>query len=132
MIYNFEETAELLGWYEVVYEDGYLEIIPLRYGVNILDWGWRQRIQAFQKPKVKYSQNQYAYRASPVLCSRENSDPITFFSYEWVNPRRGKQIKEINLKPVTYGKNNENAIILLGISIGENSRETGSKGTERQ
>ena len=44
MIYNFDETAELLGWYEIVYEDGFVETIPIRYGINILDWKWRQRI----------------------------------------------------------------------------------------
>jgi hypothetical protein len=132
MIYNFEETAELLGWYEVVYDDGFVEIVPIRYGVNILDWTWRQRMAAFQKPKTKYSQNQYAHNATAVLCSKDNSDPVTFFSYEWINPRRGKPIKEINLKSVNYGKNNENAIILLAVSMAENRKKTGSKGTERQ
>jgi hypothetical protein len=44
MIYNFDETSELLGWYEIVYEDGFIESIPVRYGVNILDWGWKHRI----------------------------------------------------------------------------------------
>jgi hypothetical protein len=44
MIYNFDETAEILGWYEIVFEDGFVESVPVRYGVNILDWGWKQRI----------------------------------------------------------------------------------------
>ena len=69
MIYNFEETAELLGWYEVVYEDGFIETIPIRYGLNILDWNWQQRISANSSPKVKYSQSQYAYNAGAVKCS---------------------------------------------------------------
>ena len=81
---------------------------------------------------VKYSQNQYAYDAPSVLCSVENSGPVTFFAFEWENPRFGKAITEINLKSVNYGKNNENAIILLAISITENSRKVGSKGKERQ
>jgi hypothetical protein len=131
MIYNFEETAELLGWYEVVYEDGFIETIPLRYGLNILDWNWQQRISANASPKVKYSQSQYAYNAGAVKCSAGNSDPVTFFSYEWVNPRPGKPVKEINLKSVRFGKNNENAIILLGMSVTEKKSAEAAKGTER-
>ncbi|HXK60304.1 MAG TPA: beta-N-acetylhexosaminidase [Acidobacteriota bacterium] len=35
MIYNFADTSELLGWYEVEYEDGFVITVPVRYGVNI-------------------------------------------------------------------------------------------------
>ncbi|MFZ0281209.1 MAG: hypothetical protein WAL29_06145, partial [Bacteroidales bacterium] len=131
-IYDFFDTSELLGWYEVKYEDGLIITIPVRYGVNILDWRWKQRIASFEKPKVKYSQNQYAYDAPSVICSGENAAPATFFAFEWENPRFGKAITEINLKSATFGKNNENAIILLAISITENSKNVGSKGNERQ
>ncbi len=89
-IYDFYDTSELLGWYEVVYEDGLVITIPVRYGVNILDWRWKQRISGFEKPKVKYSQNQYAYDAPSVLCSGENTDPVNFFAFEWENPRLAK------------------------------------------
>lgn len=34
---NFD-SSDLLGWYEVVYEDGYKAIVPIQYGVNILEW----------------------------------------------------------------------------------------------
>ena len=109
MIYNFDDTAEPLGWYEVVYEDGLVETIPIRYGVNILDWRWQQRIMSNEKEKGKYSQNKYAYNASAVDCSKDNSNPITFFAFEWKNPRFGKKIKEINLRSVNNKKGNENA-----------------------
>lgn len=35
MIYNFDDTAVPLGWYEIIYEDGLVETIPIRYGMNI-------------------------------------------------------------------------------------------------
>ena len=131
MIYNFDETAELLGWYEIIYEDGFVETIPLRYGVNILDWKWQQRIMT--SAKVKGGSNQkYAYYATAVKSSKENSDPVTFFSYEWENPRYGKKITGINLKSVNYAKNKENAIILLAISVSENTKITAAEGTERE
>ncbi len=132
MIYNFDDTAEPLGWYEIVYEDGMVETIPIRYGVNILDWKWEQRIRANGKEKGKYSQNKYAYNATAVACSKNDSDPIIFFAFEWKNSRFGKKIKEINLRSVNYKKGNENSIILIAVSIAENEKVTNAKGTEAQ
>lgn len=34
---DFFDTADLLGWYEIVYEDGYIVTVPVQYGVNILE-----------------------------------------------------------------------------------------------
>jgi len=118
-IYNFDETADLLGWYEVVYEDGFVETIPIRYGVNILDWGWRQRIMKNEKETIHYNQDKHAYEADAVSVSKDNARPVTFFAYEWRNTRFGEKIKHINLKTVNYTKNNENAVLLLGISVVE-------------
>lgn len=122
MICNFEETAELLGWYEIVYEDGFIETIPLRYGLNILDWHWRQRINNDVKSIVGNSQNKYAYQASAVECSEVKSSPVTFFAFEWKNRRLGKLIREINLRTVNSDTKNENAIILMAVSISESKR----------
>ncbi len=132
VIYNFNETAELLGWYEIIYEEGFVETVPIRYGLNILDWRWKKRIINNEKPRVKYNQNYYAYQASSVECSGVKTDPVTFFAFEWENTRYGKKIKEINLKSVNFNKNNENAIILLAVSVTENKKVVDAKGTERQ
>jgi hypothetical protein len=129
-IFSFDETADLLGWYEVVYEDGFVETIPLRYGLNILDWGCRKRIRVLEPPKVEYSQNQYAYEAEAVQCSKYENDPVLFFAYEWINPRFGKKIREVNLRAVDFNGKNENAIVLLGISVAENSKTEPAKGAE--
>lgn len=131
IIYNFPETAELLGWYEVVYEDGYIETIPVRYGVNILDWRWKQRIIAGEPSKIKYAQDKYAWEAQAVECSADSTRSVTFFAYEWENKRFGKQIREINLKSVAAGKNNPNAIILLAVSCAENTKIVETRGIER-
>jgi hypothetical protein len=118
-IYNFDETADLLGWYEIVYEDGFIETVPIRYGVNIMDWGWRQRITRNEKETIHYNQDKYAYAADAVSVSRDDAKPVTFFAYEWRNTRFGEKIKHINLKTVNYDKNNENAVFLLGLSVVE-------------
>lgn len=131
MIYNFNETAELLGWYEIIYEDGYVETIPIRYGLNILDWRWKQRIMSNRKDNDENLQK-YAYDARAVSCSQDKSDTITFFSFEWENTRYGKKISEVNLRSVNNSKSNNNVIILLAISVSENSEITPARGTETE
>ncbi len=114
-IYNFDDTAELLGWYEIVYDDGFVITIPIRYGVNILDWNIKKRISSNIKSKSKYAQNKYAYKTKAVNLSNK-TNPVTFFEYEWINQRPGYKIKEVNIKAVKYNKKNSNAIILLALS----------------
>jgi hypothetical protein len=97
-LYNFPDMADLLGWYEVVYEDGFVETIPVRYGVNILEWD-RQRPGAFGWPSHKVRESaHYAYYAEAVECSEDAAQPITCFAFEWVNPRFGKVIREVRVK----------------------------------
>ncbi len=128
---NFFDSADLLGWYEVVFEDGYKEIIPVQYGVNILEWnpGGEKSLDTRQGDTGS-PQSAYCYMADPVPCSVEGQYvPITFFAFEWVNTRYGKEIKEVNLcgsnnyqtLQQDYGKvvtepMKSNAIILAGIS----------------
>jgi hypothetical protein len=87
LIWDFDDSADLLGWYEVIYEDGLPEVIPIRYGVNILEWNWGK-----QQPTAKY-----CYGADLVACSPDEENPITFFAFEWTSPRLGKAISEIRL-----------------------------------
>jgi hypothetical protein len=130
-IYDFEETAELLGWYEVIYEDGYVETVPIRYGVNILDWRWKQRLINDEKEKVKYSQDKYAWEAKAVPLSADDSDAVTFFSFEWENPHFGKKVKEVKLHG-REGNSDANAVLLLSMSVSENEPVAAAKGTEAQ
>ena len=123
IIHNFDETSELLGWYEIVYQDGYIETVPLRYGLNILDKSWKERIELKTPPKAKASQSQYAYQARAVAVENDG----IYFCYEWLNPRPGVMIKEINLKQKTA----ENPILLRSISLTEKNHAEESKGTER-
>lgn len=128
---NFFDSADLLGWYEVVYEDGFKVIVPVQYGVNILEWnpGGEHSLDR-RVGRTGSPQNAYCYLADPVLCSSNEADPpVTFYAYEWVNPRFGKIIKEVNVcgsvnylaQQRDYGKvvsapMPANAILLMGIS----------------
>jgi glycosyl hydrolase family 20 len=87
LIWDFDDSADLLGWYEVVYEDGLPEVIPIRYGVNILEWNWG-----------KQPAGRYCYGADLVACGAEEQNPITFFAFEWTSPRLGKMIQEVRMK----------------------------------
>jgi hypothetical protein len=125
-IFNFDDTSDLLGWYEIVYEDNYVETIPIRYGYNILEWNvkrsdnyldWYDRGQGS-------SQDRYCYKADAVDCSSDMKvNPVSFFAFEWVNKRFGKKIREINLKGTSNFINSQNkiiennAIMLAAISI---------------
>jgi hypothetical protein len=91
MIWDQPDTADLLGWYEVIYEDGFVVTVPIRYGVNILEWNWDQRDTA----------KDLCYGADAVAVGDRVKDRVTFFAFEWVNPRLGKVIREIRLKGTT-------------------------------
>ena len=126
---DFFDSADLLGWYEVVYEDEFKITIPVQYGVNILETnpGGEDRLD-LNEGETGSAQNVYCYNADPVICS--TGDPnLTFYAFEWVNPRYGKIIKEINLcgtqdyqaTQTNYGTHEyapmkSNAIILAGLS----------------
>lgn len=124
IIYNFPDTADLLGYYEVVYEDNLVNIIPLRYGVNILEWNV---INSPKMGKYSYGVNgtayKYCYEADAVICSKEQENPVIFFAYEWINPRFGKRIKEVHLVSSKGFKNTKgeiipnNAVILIALSV---------------
>ena len=119
----------MLGWYGIVYEDGFKETVPIQYGVNILEWnpGGEKSLDTLEG-ETGAPQKAYCYEADPVNCSSDTSN-IKFFAFEWVNKRFGKVIKEVNL----YGSNHyqalqqdygtvvtapmeSNAILLAGIS----------------
>jgi hypothetical protein len=112
-IFNFADCADLLGWYEVVYEDGFIETIPIRYGINILEWQWGRD----EKP------NRLCYEADPVNCAADGKEPVVFFAFEWLNPRFGKVIQEIRLKGSRNFRNfrgqiiDSNAVVLLAMSM---------------
>jgi hypothetical protein len=128
---DFFDSADLLGWYEIVYEDGFTLTVPIQYGVNILEWNpWGESRLDKMEGETGAPQNMYCYEGDPVNCSTSMQEhPITFFAYEWVNPRFGKKIREVNLHGTVnyqatqtdYGKPEykplkSNAIMLAGIS----------------
>jgi hypothetical protein len=122
-IYNFDDTAELLGWYEVMYEDGLKLIIPIRYGVNMLDIEvCRRDKDMWPEGKTGAPQNSYAYLTEFLECSENPNESKAFFVYEWKNPRLGKSIKNITLNGINAFKNYSdkdvpgNRLILLALN----------------
>jgi hypothetical protein len=125
---NFD-SPDMLGWYEIVYEDGFKEVVPLQYGVNIMEWnpGGLKSLDTLEG-ETGAPQKAYCYQADPVSCSVDTTN-IKFFSFEWVNKRFGKVVKEVDLYGADhfkalqqdYGKvvtepAPSNAIILAAIS----------------
>jgi hypothetical protein len=125
---NFD-SPDMLGWYEIVYEDGFKEVVALQYGVNIMEWdpGGKKSLDTLEG-ETGAPQKAYCYEADPVNCSDDTAN-IKFFAFEWVNKRFGKVVKEVNLYgsehfkalQQDYGKvvsapMESNAILLAGIS----------------
>jgi hypothetical protein len=111
--WNYADTADLLGWYGVTYDDGLVENVPLRYGVNILEAGWGK----------SHDPSHLAYEAELVDCGDSGGEPVTFFAYEWINPRRGIRVKEVRLKASAGFRNTdgrmapENSLLLAAVSV---------------
>ena len=78
-IFDFADSADLLGSYEIEYEDGLITTVPLRYRWNILD--------------VRNETGVVAYQADMV----DRVDGAKFYALEWSNPRLGKVIRKIRL-----------------------------------
>ncbi len=97
--WNFADTAELVGWYEIVYADGFIETVALRYGVNILEAGW------LDSPAPR----SLAFQAEMIPRGKGKTD----FAFEWVNPRFGKVIREVRLKSAS----DDNPVELEGLRI---------------
>ncbi len=129
-IYDTFDAADLLGWYEVIYEDGYTVNVPIQYGVNILEWNpGGKKSYDLHEGDTGSPQQAYCYEADAVSCSTDDRNPITFYAFEWVNSRFGKKIKEVrlagsvdyqSLQPVyshvVTKPLKSNAILLLGLS----------------
>lgn len=127
MIYNHLETAQLLGWYEIEYEDGWKENIPLRFGINILNQG--SKYNKYQVGTNPGSQNKYAYQAKAIDTSI-NGKEVVFYEFAWKNKRPGKKIKQVSLKQAANNKNNP--LTLLKMSIAENTRQREARVIERE
>ena len=107
------DTADLLGFYQFVYEDGLVETTSIRYGVNILEAGWGKQ----------HDPRSIAWQADLIDCAKQPDTRSTFFAYEWVNPRFGKRVMEIRLERASGFKDfrgksvAENAILLLAVTV---------------
>lgn len=102
--WNYADTADLLGWYEVTYDDGFVATVPVRYAVNILEEGWGRN----------HNPRNVAYEAELVEGGKTGQ---TFFADEWVNPRFGKPVKQIRLRGTSAAGSSGNAILLESIRV---------------
>jgi hexosaminidase len=97
--WNFADSAQLVGWYEVEYTDGFVASIPLRYGVNILEEDW------LGSPAPK----SVAYEAQ----IKPRPDGKADFAFEWINPRLGIAIREVR----AHSASGENPVSLSGLTM---------------
>lgn len=89
-IFNPIETSELLGAYEITYEDGLVQSVEIRYGWNIIERAWPAVKQQLDKGR---NQPLNCYAADPVPAVDGSR-----FAFEWVNPRPGKKVVSVRLR----------------------------------
>ncbi|MFN7993275.1 MAG: beta-N-acetylhexosaminidase [Bryobacteraceae bacterium] len=104
--WNYDDTAGLLGWYEIRYADGFVTTVPVRYGLHILESSWGANVVA----------GRTAYEAVAVN-PPNGASGATFFAYEWPNPRLGKPVKSIRLVAAP-GR----TVLLAGVSVVKKKR----------
>ena len=118
-IYNFEDSADLLGFYEIEYEDGYVETAPIRFGWNVRERTW---LAGRDDPDT------LCFMADPVDASRDGDEPQTLWAWEWTNPRWGKEIAHVRLRATAGHKSwdeepvAENRLVLAAVCAVEAAR----------
>jgi hypothetical protein len=106
---------DIIGYYRVIYDDGFLEWVPIEYGLNIstMYQDWKS------EPGTWWGTGTFCYYALPAWRGRTPAgEPITLYSFEWMNPYPEKQIREIDFQYVSM---TESGIIglaaITGVSI---------------
>ena len=130
-IHSYADTSDLLGWYKVVYDDGFVINVPIRYGVNIREWhlwGINPQTGKIDECLVEPFCNgvgTYCYEGDLINCSNRSDKEFNFFAYEWRNSRFGTGIKDVYLEGsrhfIDYSGTeiNNNAIALVALSYVE-------------
>lgn len=95
---------DVLGWYRIIYEDGFEQSIPIEYQVNIREWNLfgidpRTGKRAPFLTELPWTgEGALCYDGDMINCSAQPGRELNFFAYEWRNPRYGIKIKEIYLE----------------------------------
>jgi hypothetical protein len=119
---------DLLGWYRVIYDDGFEILIPVQYGVNIREWHvWGTNPKTGEPDPCltdlpATGDGALCYEADVVNCSGKKGKELNFFAYEWRNPRFGIKIREIRLEGSSYrGRSDKLSTVHDGEPIGDNA-----------
>ncbi|MEX2169883.1 MAG: hypothetical protein WD851_11280 [Pirellulales bacterium] len=83
-----------IGYYEVVYEDGSAEAIPIIYGVDVRDW-WSiwDNAKATERGKVVWTGNNPHLRQRSE--ARHTDTPLRLYLSTWENPRPEARVASI-------------------------------------
>ncbi len=85
-----------IGFYEIQYDDGSTERVPLTYGGNICHWA-RRYGEPFRHMYYRHTGYCGVWYADGVDERLPDGQPATFYRYEWANPHPDKPIAQIVL-----------------------------------
>ena len=93
---------EVIGQYEVCYEDGQCIGIPVTYGGNIHYFA-RRHHQPYTHQYYRHNGYSTAWETDGIEGKSEHGTPVTFYRFEWINPRPEVGIASIAYTPAEGG-----------------------------
>ncbi|MCQ2432085.1 MAG: family 20 glycosylhydrolase [Clostridia bacterium] len=90
---------DVIGSYIVTYEDGETASVPVTYGGNIAAWNRRQN-RPFADMYYRHNGYSATYFCDSTDYRRDDGTRVTFYQYEWINPRPDKKIVSVRYEAV--------------------------------
>ena len=93
---------EVIGKYTVRYTDGQRLEIPVTYGGNIHHFA-RRHHQPYTHQYYRHNGYSAAWETDGVEEISEQGTPVTFYRFEWINPRPEIEVTDISYTPAQGG-----------------------------
>ena len=103
---------EEIGAYEITFDDGSTECLPVSYGGNV---GYWNRRQGQPQPQPYYRHNGYigTYFADTTESRLRDGRLVTLYHYEWLLPQTDKAVTRIRFIPADNAKSD---VVIYGVT----------------
>ncbi|MBR5024242.1 MAG: hypothetical protein IKX48_04185, partial [Victivallales bacterium] len=103
---------EEIGTYEITFDDGSTECLPVSYGGNV---GYWNRRQGQPQPQPFYRHNGYigTYFADTTESRLRDGRLVTLYHYEWLLPQNDKTIVRLRYIPAENAKSD---VVVYGVT----------------
>ena len=99
--YHDPTFGPLIVRFQVRYEDGTVDFIPIRFGWNIAEWKIAPHRRGLLAKYPGDARSIWEGRTSAAEKLGYTENDIAIYQYEWVNPFPGKKIMELIMEPLS-------------------------------